>query len=447
MNLVAVVEQFLRQYLDLSRPFLLALSGGPDSLCLFYCLLTCQEKIPFVFHVAHVDHGWRPESQKEAQILKNLMKLYQIPYHEQQLNPEDMTGNLEAACRLARYQFFAALCQDYALQGVLIGHQRDDQIETVLKKILEGSPLASLGGLKSCITLYGVEVFRPLLNVTKQEILNWLNEKKIHPFEDCTNEDPRFLRTRMRQTLIPLLNKEFGKRVESSFLSIGEEAQELRDYLDEQVQEGLKNILESPWGSCLDLQVSFPSHLYELKHLLRRFFSRCGLSLPRSLLLEIARMLKENTANRVFKIMDISIWVDRRRLFVLLSYPHWNKEPVLMNWGSQELEGWKIEVKEVEGKTITQPVTSWREAWQGNCLVYLPLKDYQLGLAKANTPYHGKTRSISKWLNNHKIPSFLTSIVPVIWHNQEIYHEFLTGKSFFLDKRFDSTLEIRLSYL
>ena len=144
MSIFIQIENFLQVYCHSSSPLLLALSGGPDSLCLFYALLKYRNESNTPFHVAHVNHNWREKSVLEAQTLEQLASKHQVPFHLKILDPSLLRGNLEAACREERYQFFASLCQFNQFQGVLTGHHQGDQAETIFKRILEGARLVSL---------------------------------------------------------------------------------------------------------------------------------------------------------------------------------------------------------------------------------------------------------------------------------------------------------------
>lgn len=444
---VLAVERFLKQYVDLQRPILLALSGGSDSICLFYCLLACQKKFPFQFHIAHVDHRWRLESQTEAQALQDLAARYHIPFHLCTLDPQALEGNLEAACRQERYQFFAKICQKYVLQGVLVGHQKDDQVETVLKKMLEGSSWIHLGGLSPRKELYGTTIFRPLLSLSKQTIQNWLKKESITPFEDATNQDERFLRARLRQSILPLLNQQFGKQIDSSLIAMSEEAVEISDYLDHQIQPWLNQVFEGPLGLYIDLQDDHPILPIELKQLIRRISERQHLSFPRSLLKQAVEWMIHRKANCPLTLGNQHIWIDRAKMFFPFSDVAWpSSEPVSIQLGVQKIGRWMIEVKEVMSSDH-YAATDWREAWLGRCRAVLPLGDYQLGLASSNTPYHARTRTLAKWWNNHQIPAFLSRSLPVIWNNQVICHEFLTGKNLHFLTGNQPALEIHLFYL
>ncbi len=145
MGVIEAIAKFIEQFCSGPEPLLLGLSGGPDSLALYYGLLSCQRKYNISFHIAHIDHGWRLESAQEAEQMRQLAERAGIPFHLKKLKPAELKGNLEMACRIERYRFFAELCQTCSFQGVLVGHQRDDQSETILKKLLEGGPLVLFG--------------------------------------------------------------------------------------------------------------------------------------------------------------------------------------------------------------------------------------------------------------------------------------------------------------
>src|SRR5258708_5164832 len=117
------------------KPLLLALSGGPDSMALFYQLLDLNHP----FQVAHVDHGWRAESSQEGAILEELCREKKIALHLRKLKLEG--ANLEDLSRKARLLFFQEVCSKEKLEGVLLAHHADDQAETVLKRVLEGASL------------------------------------------------------------------------------------------------------------------------------------------------------------------------------------------------------------------------------------------------------------------------------------------------------------------
>ena len=145
MKIKQELRRFLRAHYSQGRELLLALSGGPDSQALFHLLVEFR----YPFRVAHVDHAWRPESAKEAKALEELCRQHKIPFHLKTLNPDEMQGNLEDACRQERLSYFQELSTQWNCQAVVLGHHADDQAETVLKRLFEGASLEKLAGIRS----------------------------------------------------------------------------------------------------------------------------------------------------------------------------------------------------------------------------------------------------------------------------------------------------------
>jgi tRNA(Ile)-lysidine synthase len=423
---ITLVYRFLQAHCQSSQPLLLALSGGADSLCLFYCLLKCQRQLAFSFHVAHVNHGWRQESQFEAIELEKLCQKYQIPFHYRTLDPTLFKGNLEEACREERYRFFKELTNIYLFQGILLGHQADDQAETILKRLLEGAHWSTLSALTPLSYREEMRLLRPFLAISKKMIRAWLEKQQVVPFEDYTNEDPRFLRARMRQTLIPLLSQEFGKEIQRPLTLIGEEIQELKTYFDAKLDPLLAQIVKGPWGPYLDLTHCLPSSPLELKYLIRKFCKNEGINLSRPSLELATQLLQNNLANRSLVSGNRQIWIDRQKIFIPYLQFIFEYSIDLLT-GTHVIGNWKVDVMPI---SVPVAPTNWQEGWKGHFMVSLPAKDlreYRLGPSSPSASYHFKNQPLSKWWGDHKIPTFLRPMIPVVWKGNTVYHEFLTG--------------------
>ena len=314
MTVFSIVKKFLDSFCVPTRPLLLALSGGPDSLCLFYTLLHYQKKYPLCFHIAHVDHGWREESQTEAEALQQLAKRYNIPFHLKRLELQTGESNLEARCRIERYTFFSTLCDKYDFQGVLVGHHQNDQAETVLKRMLEGAHWSRWKGLSQESWIYGVRVLRPLLSVSKKEIIRDLDKQEQKAFDDPTNRHLHFLRARLRETIFPRLNQEFGKCVEKNMYEIGEEARELADYFQKRIAPLVAKGVERTEGFYWDFQECLPESLIEIKFLIRLICEKHSFFLSREMVTQMAQVLHDNCKSQVFSMGKRHLKVERRCL-------------------------------------------------------------------------------------------------------------------------------------
>jgi tRNA(Ile)-lysidine synthase len=431
MSSLTQIEAFLLKSCPTSAPLLLALSGGPDSLYLFYVLLSFRTRYRVPFHVAHVNHGWRPESSQEADALRELALQYQVPFHLKVLQPHFLEGNLEAACREERYTFFAQLSQQIPYQGVLTGHHLDDQAETIFKRLLEGAHWSRWVGLQRETWIKGVRILRPLLNLTKNEIQKALAKENIQAFEDPSNRHLQFLRARLRETIFPRLNREFGKQIQKNLSIIGKEAQELTEYFDERLSPLLKLQVQGPWGKFLDLQKIIPTlSLLEIKYLLRGLCKQQGFFLSREMIEQAARSLKLGKANQLLTMGLHQIRVDRRHLFILSSRKVTESLtlPLPLQPGKTLLgNSWQLKIEE-DVYLSHQPMTSWKEGWTGYLRGYLPQGNYTITLKGELDKKETNIALIKKRWSQAKVPAFLYPYFPLISIKQEVCHEFLTGR-------------------
>lgn len=284
---------------EIKGPLLLGLSGGPDSTLLFHLLV----RSGLSFHAAHINHFWRPESSKEASLLEVLCKSYGVPFHLHELSIDSMERNLEDLCREARLAFFRKICLSHHLQGVVLGHHADDQAETVLKRVFEGANLAKLKGLAPITNIEKITLFRPLLNIRKDQIIKWLENNKLSFFVDSTNEDARFLRGRMRTELLPLLSEHFGKQVSPSLCRLGESALELHEFLEEVLKPYREHMKHLGDGSrALDFNPMLPQTSFLWKAVVRDFFDHQRVSLSSSVVQTIVFHLQRKSVLKNIRI-------------------------------------------------------------------------------------------------------------------------------------------------
>lgn len=205
---------------DAPQPVVVGVSGGADSVCLLHALVQMAARWKLALHVAHVDHGLRPQSAAEGDFVAGLAAHYALPLHVTQLDPDALrTGGLglEAAARHARYTFLGevarAVTPDDAVPCVAVAHHAGDQAETVLLRLVQGSGLAGLGGLRPLSEVplpvgpgeRSVRLVRPLLGVGRADILAYLAGHGLRWMEDASNADLHFVRNRLRAVVLPAL--------------------------------------------------------------------------------------------------------------------------------------------------------------------------------------------------------------------------------------------------
>jgi tRNA(Ile)-lysidine synthase len=193
---------------------LVAVSGGPDSVCLLDVLCElCPQFGASVAGVAHLNHKLRGHASDEDERFVAAMSLrYELPFYREEANLSGQ-GNLEEAARQARRNFFSGLIREGSGNRVATGHTLDDQAETVLFRLLRGT---GPGGIVGILPVTDEGLIRPLLGVTRVEVEEYLKSRAIDWRQDATNLDPRFSRNRIRNELLPQLAREWNPRISES---------------------------------------------------------------------------------------------------------------------------------------------------------------------------------------------------------------------------------------
>ena len=180
---------------------LVAVSGGPDSVALLDLLAQSRDVHGLDLIVAHLDHGIHPESGRVAEQVRALAESYHLPIHIGQLALGPDAGETEA--RAERYAWLETLRSRLDAGVIFMAHHADDQVETVLMRVLGGSGPAGLAGMAS---VRG-EVVRPLLSFPRADLLRHLAESGLQSWQDPANADPRHFRSWLRTQLLPMLRR------------------------------------------------------------------------------------------------------------------------------------------------------------------------------------------------------------------------------------------------
>jgi tRNA(Ile)-lysidine synthase len=201
-----------------------AVSGGPDSVCLLHVLRELAPQLGMALSVVHFNHQLRgAASNEDERFVAQMAASFKLPFHRAEGNVAAQKGNLEQAARHARRTFFLELLSGGLADRIALGHTRDDQAETVLFRLLRGSGLAGLAGIYP-VTAEGL--IRPLIDVTRPEVEEFLRSRKIPWREDATNRDSRFARNRIRHGLLPQLSTEWNPRISEALAHLADLAHE-----------------------------------------------------------------------------------------------------------------------------------------------------------------------------------------------------------------------------
>lgn len=409
-----IIKNFFKDHYK-GGPLLLAFSGGVDSTVLLHLILETLEVPRHFLHICHIDHGWRKTSAAEAERLRQQVQDLGLPFHLFTLEPSQFVeGNLEDVARQARKTIFRSLYNSLQCEALLIAHQADDQAETVLKRIFEGSFIPNCKAMASVEDQENLIVWRPLLGIRKKTLLDWAQTKKISFIEDETNNDPKFLRNRMRSTILPTLEGQFGKAITDTLLQFAQQSRQLYSYLETKTAHIEPLASHGPFGFYWESEVLSTLDTFELEFFLRRTFALEEEPAPsKTVLHNMISSLHLHSSDVHYPLKKgHEVIIDRGRLF-------WLRTPLPV-WNSNS---WEITMDQVT--PLTHP--SWRDFWKGTLII--PLSNEELSWE----PYSPQlkmspSKDIDTWLCSNKVPAFIRWSLPVICKEGTVIAEFLSGR-------------------
>ena len=210
--------------------FVVAVSGGPDSLCLLHAIYNIREELDLSLYGAHLDHGLRGEaSAKDAEFVAETFARLDIPLS---LETADVPAfrtehrlSVEEAARKVRYEFLARVATERQADAIALGHTADDQAETVLMHVIRGSGLSGLRGMEGVSRSHSNTgnpvLVRPLLGVTREETVDYCRELKLEPRHDESNLSTELKRNRVRLELLPMLES-YNPRIRDALVRLSQ---------------------------------------------------------------------------------------------------------------------------------------------------------------------------------------------------------------------------------
>jgi tRNA(Ile)-lysidine synthase len=234
-NLIKKIQNvaFQNELWKKGSKIVVGVSGGPDSVCLLDVLSKIKDKCDFKLIIAHVNYGLRgKDSDRDALFVENLANRYGLEYIK--LKPEiSIKTSSENTLRDIRYAFFEKLRKNNDYELIAVAHNIDDQAETFLMRLIRGSGLAGLAAMKyknvypvksACGGPAGREfnrgaIIRPLLGISRAEILEYLKINRLKYRLDKTNNSDLYLRNKIRNKLIPYLEKNFNPDIKKTIFN------------------------------------------------------------------------------------------------------------------------------------------------------------------------------------------------------------------------------------
>ncbi|MDP1846016.1 MAG: tRNA lysidine(34) synthetase TilS [Candidatus Moranbacteria bacterium] len=241
MNITKKIQENIFHYELFSQgaKIVVAVSGGPDSVCLLDVLYSLKEKYNLSLVVAHVNYGLRGKDSKlDEKFVKDLAKKNSLPIEVLQCDArKNSTSPSEEKLRDIRYSFFEKIRIKRKTDYIAVGHNLNDQAETVMLRILRGAGLRGLGAIK----FKNEKIIRPLLNIPRKEILKYLKGNKLAYRIDKTNLGTDFTRNKIRNRLFPYLEKNYNPNIQEVLYKLSQSVSEDYAFINNFSQEWLKN--------------------------------------------------------------------------------------------------------------------------------------------------------------------------------------------------------------
>ncbi len=267
------VKNTIKRYrlIDKRDKVVVGVSGGPDSVTLLYLLNSLSKELKISLHIAHLDHGLRKDSYRDAEFVKKLAEKLNLPITTGQINVKELAkkGSLEEIARNARLGFFFKVAKDIKAKKIALGHNLDDQAETVLMRILRGAGLSGLSGILPKRKIAGLQVIRPLIEVRRRDIDAFLRRKKIRPCMDASNLEDIYFRNRIRNKLLPLLKRQYNQNIKEILSNMAQSVALDYDYLSRLAHQAMRRM-----GSRINLKKFLRLHPAMQRMLLRLAISK-----------------------------------------------------------------------------------------------------------------------------------------------------------------------------
>ncbi|WP_338025784.1 tRNA lysidine(34) synthetase TilS [Clostridium rhizosphaerae] len=211
-----------------------AVSGGPDSICLLHILYKLQEEFNIKLYAAHINHCLRgEEADKDEEYVKDFCRKHDIPCFSRKIDINKLAKerglSSESAGREARYEFFDELFKELDAQKIALAHNANDQAETVLMRIIRGTGMEGIVGIKP---MRGNIFVRPLINIRRESIEAYCEENNLSPRIDKSNLENIYARNKVRLELLPYIKENFNSDIISALNRLSETISTDNNYLE-----------------------------------------------------------------------------------------------------------------------------------------------------------------------------------------------------------------------
>lgn len=254
-NLIDIVKRTISKYnlIEQGDKIVIGVSGGPDSIALLDILNKLKIEYNIQIIVAHINHMIREESEQEAIYVKEMCEKYNVPFEYKKINieklAEEVKESSETVGRRIRYDFFKEILEKYNANKIAVAHNLDDSVETTVMNFIRGSGINGLIGIK----YKNDNIIRPILDVSKVEVLKYCEENELNPCFDKTNYQPIYTRNKIRLEFLPKIKEEFNPNINYTIFRMKEILIEEQECINEIVNEKYNTIINYQKNNCISI--------------------------------------------------------------------------------------------------------------------------------------------------------------------------------------------------
>ena len=419
------------------RRLVVAVSGGPDSLALLYALQSLQNELSLAVHVAHLDHRLRGEdSAADAEFVAQTSAKLGVGCTAEAAEvlafQREQGMSLEEAAREVRYRFLVCVAERVGADAVALGHTSDDQVETVLMNIVRGSGLRGLRGMKPVskqrIAGSDVTLFRPILNLSKQDTIAYCAALDLIPRSDESNSSTEMTRNKVRLELLPLL-REMNPAFGDAILRLARNANEALSVVNRTVDSAWTEVVAEEGESIRVDREKFRELDEAVRtHLMMRALSHvkgAARGIERVHIEDATRAVLKSSGSRLHLLGGLRLAVEQRSAHIYaeddaFAAASFDASPLAVP-GVMTVVGWRISTERIKiGSENRSSGTNWYSAekfverfGRGVDVSSLAVRSRVPGDRFQPLGMSG-TKKLKDFMNDEKVPGSMRDGVPLI---------------------------------
>ena len=415
--------------------WVVAVSGGADSLSLLHALVQLQPELPATLHVASFDHGMRgKDGAADVDFVEAICRKWDVPFSRGVNNPNNFS---EAFARQTRYDFLVSVAETRGTKTILTGHHADDQAETILMNIIRGTGLRGLRGMSQFGRVPGnpsFRLFRPFLSVTRSDILTYCQDHNLTPRIDATNLDTRYARNKIRHDLMPII-REMNPKLTEALNRVSSQAQATYDFLQTQAETWVDK-----HSTMTENLISIPREPFKQLHtalqqmVLWHASQYMGVKVDDFDYSNVEHALSVIGKGQVGKIAELPGHIHVRIGYDLFHIEHQNTTSSYQVYLQMDKDSTHVLPlnkvfwipNQSWGVVLTRESNANTKAIQVPNLQNIQLRTRHIGdrIGLPNLPGH--TKPLKKWMIDQKIPQSVRSQLPLIVVDNQIASLLLT---------------------